>query len=277
MSTLPDYLIPILEKIAKREKFIDFTTEIDSGSNIGDNFTSQLLRIVITGHRQQLNGHEIQDKLHLLCKLAPENAKRREDFQGELSFDRESYFYTKLAPQFMQFQAEKVLPEMDTFKSFPKCYEVFSDAENGIFVVIIEDLRPKQFSMWPRELPMPVDYVAASLRELAKYHAISFVLKDQRPEQFAEHKKLIDVTEAFMMSENIRSMFVQSYQRVIDVLQNDEHKDIMRDMQRNVKEYFLACQTGEAADRFGVVTHGDLWNNNILFRTDEAVSGISFQ
>lgn len=272
MDALPKYLLPILEKIAKREGFIEFTTEVDSGSNVGDNFTSELLRIIITGHRQPVTGTADEEKLHLMCKLAPENAKRCADFQGELSFDRESYFYTKLMPQFAEFQAEKGLPAVDQFKAFPKCYDVFSDTENDVYVVTIEDMRPKDFAMWPKEKPMDVEYVAATLRELAKYHAISFAMKDQRPEQFAEHKKLIDVTQAFLTSENMHSMFRQCYERVIDALQNDDYKDILRDVQRNIKKYFQECQTEEAADRFGVVTHGDLWNNNILFRTNEAVS-----
>lgn len=126
--------------------------------------------------------------------------------------------------------------------------------------------------MWPKEKPMPVDYLAAVLRELAKYHAVSFALKDQRPEPFVEHKKLIDITENCMSSANMRSMFTQCYQRVIDVLQNEEQKDIMRDIQRKFKQYLQACQNEVASDRFGVVAHGDFWNNNILFRTHEEVS-----
>lgn len=277
MSSLPKYLVPILEKIANREDLIDFSIEVDTGSNTGDNFMSQLLRVVITGYRNQVDGSKVEDKLHLLCKLAPENVNRRKDFQGELAFNRESYFYTKIVPQFMQFQAEKELPEADQFKSFPKCYEVFSDAESGVFAIIIEDLRPKKFTMWPKEKPMSVDYLAATLRELAKYNAISFALKDQRPEQFAEHKKLTELTEAFMSSENVCSMLRESYQRAIDVLKNDEYKVILRDVQQNCKKYFQACQNEVVSDRFGVVNHGDFWNNNILFRTNETVRGFFFQ
>lgn len=273
-SALPEYLVPILDRIAIREGLIDASTEVETGSNIGDNFTSRLLRVVIMGYRQQGDGNKVESKLHLLCKLAPENVKRREDFQGELAFERESYFYNKLAPQFVQFQAEKGLPEEDQFKSFPKCYEVYSDPENGVYVIIIEDLRPKKFAMWPKEKPMPASYLTATLRELAKFHAISFALKDQRPEVFAEHKQLVDITEAFMSSENMRSMFRQSYQRVIDVLEADEHKAILRDIQENCKEYFQACQTEVASNRFGVVIHGDFWNNNILFRTNAVVREI---
>lgn len=271
MSLLPEYLVPFLEKIAKNESLIDFTIDVDSGSNIGDNFTSELLRVVITGYQQPVKSNKVERKLNLLCKLAPQSAQRRQDFQAGMSFDRESYFYTNILPQFLRFQTEKGLPETDQFKSFPKCYEVFSDAENGIYVIILEDLRPKEFAMWPKEKPMPVDYLAAVLRELAKYHAVSFALKDQRPEHFAEHKKLVDITENCMSSENMRSMFTQCYQRVIDVLQNEEQKDIMRDIQRKFKQYFQACQNEVASDRFGVVTHGDFWNNNILFRTHEGV------
>lgn len=271
MSSLPKYLIPILEKIAKNEGFVDFITDVNTGSNIGDNFTSQLLRVVIAGCRQQADGSKIEEQLHLLCKLAPENEKRREEFQVDSGFDSESYFYTRIVPQFMQFQLDRGLPEDDHFRSFPKCYEVFSDPENGHYAIIIEDLRPKKFAMWPKEKPVPENYLAKTLRELAKYHAISFAMKDQQPEQFAEHKKLTNPAES-SFSESMLTSFWESHQRTIDVLQDDEQKTIMRDVQKNCEKYFQVGEDDVEAN--GVVIHGDLWNNNILYRTNETVRRI---
>lgn len=96
--------------------------------------------IVISGHRQKTGGSKIEVKL-----------KRREDFQGNLKLIRESYFYKKLMPQFTQFQNEKSLQKADQIKFLPKYYEAISNVESGAHAIIIEDLRPKKFAMWPKE------------------------------------------------------------------------------------------------------------------------------
>lgn len=144
MTELPAYLAPILARITKKEGFIDYTTDIGAGTNVGDNFGSELLRAVISGKRTSNDGKSsVEAKLNLLCKFAPTNEHRRKEFMADILFERETYFYNKVLPTFIRFQQDKGLPEADQFHSFPKCYETVHDSEKEIFAIVMQDLRPE--------------------------------------------------------------------------------------------------------------------------------------
>lgn len=277
MRALPEYLPPILERIAEKENFVNFTINFGSGSNVGDNFSGDLVSAIISGRRKQKDDKEVDAELSLLCKLAPANAQRRKELECDVFFERESYFYNTVAPTFTRFQQERGLSEEDQFKAFPKCYEAVYDPENGICVIIMEDLRTKGFAMWPKQKPAPASYCRLFVREMAKFHAISFAMKDQQPERFEEFKKLNDLTNVYVKVPNKVEFFWNSCKRVIGALENENHKDIVRDIQNNIPAYVASCLGREAANRFGVISHGDCWNNNFLYRPNEKVSATAMK
>lgn len=272
MVSLPDYVVPILKRIARKEGFVDFTTDVGSGSNIGDNFLGELLTAVISGRQKQKDGTAVDVKLNLLCKLAPANEHRRKEFLADIVFERECYFYNTVAPAFDRFQQEKGLSDDDKFKAYPKCYEAIHDPENEIFAVIMEDLRPEGFAMWPKHKPTPKSYSQLFVRELAKFHAISFAMKDQKPEQFKKFENLNDVLIKFAESGNKMEFFKNCYDRAIEALEDEEHKEIFREIKKDIPGYIESCLNKKAADRFGVVAHGDCWNNNLMFRANQEVT-----
>lgn len=271
MAALPDYLVPILKRIAEKEGFAEFTTDVGSGSNVGDNFLGELLTAAISGKQKQKDGTTIDATLNLLCKLAPSNAQRRKEFLADVVFDRETYFYNVVAPEFIRFQQEKGLADDEQFKAFPKCYEAIHDPENEVYAVIMEDLRPEGFGMWPKQKPTPPAYSRLFVRELAKLHAISFAMKDQEPEKFEKFKKLDDILKKFSESASRIEFFTNCYDRAIDALDDEKPKEIMKDIRNNIPEYIELCLGEEAANRNGVIAHGDCWNNNLLFRANKEV------
>lgn len=271
MCSLPESVLRILNRIAETEGFVDFELEIDSGSNIGDNFLGELFAVAVAGRQKKDSGKEIDAKLKLLCKLAPASAQRRKEFLSDAVFERESYFYNTVAPAFTRFQQDKGLPLEDQFKAFPKCFEAIHDPENELFIILMEDLRAEGFTMWPKHKPTPTTHCLLFVRELAKFHAISFVMKDQQPAQFEEFAKLDDLLCQFTASPKKRELFLNCYERVIEVLENEHHKKIMKEIAQNIQNYMVSCLGRAAADRFGVVAHGDIWNNNLMFRSNEEV------
>lgn len=237
----------------------------------------RILTAVISGKQKPKDDLEIDAKLNLLCKIAAANAQQCKESMADLLFKRESYFYNTVAPAFMHFQQEKGLPEKDQFKAFPQCYEAVCDQEKEVFTIVMEDLRPKGFTMLPMQKPIPPAHCRLFMRELAKFHAISFAMKDQQPEEFEEFKKLDDLLSALNSTPDSINSFRNSYNRAIEALESEEHKNIMRDVETRTPEYFESCLGRNAAEAFGVVSHGDTWNNNILYRTNSQVrSGINY-
>lgn len=262
MSVLPNYALDLLNKIAKAEGFTDYKLDFEAGSNHGDGFVGVLISVVIIGTK---NGVPNTD-LRLLCKLAPINAARRAEFLSETVFEREALAYNKILPMLLKFQAERGLSDGEGFHALPKCFVAVADEEINQLVIILEDLRVKGFVMHPKEESAPADHAHLVIENLAKLHAISFAIKDQRPDIYEELRKVDDILTVFYKSTNLVKLWVCGLDRAIATLRNERHVEIIKEVKKNFVEYFIECVKPPIFEPFGVIGHGDCWKNNMLFQ-----------
>lgn len=248
-NELPNFAKKLLESTARDNGFRDYSVQIKSGSQAGDGFASEIFSIAITENKSE-------KRLDLVCKVAPLNKNKRKEFMAEVVFDREASLYDKLMPIFAQFQKEKNVPEADQFLSYPKCYATIADIESEHFAIILEDLRPQGYRMWSKVKPSPIENVRLAMRELGKFHGLSVAMKDQRPQEFAEFKKMKDILKTAIQSENILNMFTSTFDRASSSLKSEDHKNIMRHIKDNITKYLDDCLNDEEADQFGVLCHG---------------------
>lgn len=262
---LPDYVENCVHKIAKSEGFTDHKIEMKAGSSHGDNFLGIMTAITLSGTRQK-NGQIQSEELHLLCKAPPTSAIRQKNFHSALVFSREIYIYSKLLPAFVRFQREKGLSETDSFLSFPKVYACEANDEKGTYILIMEDLRPKNYEMFPKEQTIDLEHELLVMKELAKFHAISFAMKDQRPHEFREFKQITDVFITVMINKSFVAFMRSTIDRSINVLQKPEHIKMMKHFRKTYIERVDKLKTAPFCDEFGIMAHGDCWNNNFLFQ-----------
>lgn len=273
---LPEHITNRLHKIAKSEGFSDYKIETKAGSNHGDNFLGVMTSVTLTGTRG-LNGKSRAEELHLIIKLPPSNETRQKNFKTDLVFDREVYMYSKVLPAFVRFQQEKGLSEADSFLSFPKVYSCEEDFENNTYILIMEDLRPKNYQMWPKEKTVPLNHELLVMKELGKLHGISFAMKDQRPNEFDEFKGMKDTFSELVLHGKMRSFMNKSIERAANVLKNPEHKKLMLNFRKTYVETIDDFLAGPLSKEYGVINHGDCWNNNFLYQySDDNVSDINF-
>lgn len=250
LTDLPSYIQSIIDRIIDDSGFCDYTVEIKQGSQTGDGFLSELSSITIID--------KTSDKqLDLVCKIAPLNKNRRKEFFSNVVFDRESIFYNKLMPTFIKFQNDKNVPDCDQFRSCPKCYAAIADDENEQYVIVMEDLRPQGFKMWNKAKAVPIENMRLAMQELGKFHGISIAMKDQCAEDFEPFRQLKDISQTFFQSENMQGMFDASFDRAIKALKNDQHKDIIRELQKDTLSHFKYCLNEDVSNRFGVISHGN--------------------
>lgn len=266
MSALPSNIEVLVRKIASTEGLVDFDIIVGSGTNKTDNFMAELLGVIVSGKQIAENGMKIDKKLNLICKFAPVRSLRK-GLQIELLFKREIFFYKNVAPAFNRFQELRKLPRQIQFASFPKCYDAVYDPANDICAIVMQDLRPDGFEMWSKEKPTPFDSLRLIFEELAKFHAVSFAMKDQWPEQFAEYTCLDDLVRVFLGVGHFETVFRQSIQRAINALYAEDHKNIMRACLLNYDDLYKNCLNGKFSDESCVVSHGDCWKNNAIYRS----------
>lgn len=261
---LPDHVQSALEQIVKDEGFQNYTIQVKDGAFTGAGFMSEILTVTVSEENKQ--------ELNLLCKVPPFNEQRRKAFSNDLMFGREFRFYNKILPHFVDFQRQKNVPKEHQFNAYPKCYATVGGNENESIAFIMADLRSEGFKMWDKKKPTTIENIRLVLREIGKFHGISFAMKHQRPDEFASYKEMADNSRNSFKSEMLRGLVKSFFNRAIGVLNNAKHKEIMTKLNEKTLEYFESCLNEEASAKFGVVAHGDLWSNNILYRFDDNVS-----
>lgn len=272
-SDLPFHVATRIKQIARFEEFADYAVKAVPGSEYGDGMSAEILCVVVSG-KQCKNGESSEAELHLLCKSAPANKNRRKEFFIDVLYEREVNFYTKVLPAFERFQNHKNLPREDQFSSVPKCYSAVADEPTEEYLIILSDLRFERFKMRPKCDPIPIQNHRLVMQELGKFHGISFAMKDQWPDVFSQFKSLQDISRMYFKSASTQNVFSSSVSRAMTVLKKDEHKRIFEEIGRDPLAHLDPCLNLSSASRFGVLTHGDCWNNNVLYRLDDNVSNL---
>lgn len=267
---VPVYITEFINKIADREGFTDYSITHSAGSNVGDGFLGDLLRFKINGKQ-----NNVLSTLSLICKMPSPNLLRRVEFNTDLTFGREIFLYDYVLPYFVQFQKENGLSEADGFYSFPKCYgTILDDKPNGDHAIVMEDLLVSNFYLWDKLQNIDYDHAKLVMVELGKFHAVSFSIRDKRPEKLSDFRtKAFNGFHKFMYSSPLSMEFLNTnMNRSIDAL--EPHETILIEKLEAVKgsncfEIIDQVFSNTTPEPFGVMVHGDLWNNNIMYQHGE--------
>lgn len=110
------------------------------------------------------------------------------------------------------------------------------------------------------------------MQGLAKFHAISFALKDQQPNKFNELTS--NLSEVFIMRSNTALQIALNYQSklVFKAVAEDSHllAKITEFYKKQAIDTAVDCIDLEATGSASVITYGDVWQNNILFKYDSS-------
>lgn len=257
-----------LTKIIKNELNLsegEFSLKLEAGSSKGDNYIGQMQRVTVFDLKND-------EKLKVVIKTAPENEDRRDKFKARDCFLHEINFYADVYPKFKKFQEEKgINVTKDGFHQVPKFYTSVSDEFfEGLFM---EDIKVSGFEMFSRFEKLTKNHVLIVLKALAKFHAIGFAMKDQKPKEFSPYTKMKDV---FLSNKNDRPMadfFNKAKVQTIEVLETCSDPIMI-----NRFKEFLSLGLYEAVEDvldigqiepYATVCHGDCWSNNFMFHYDE--------
>lgn len=159
----------------------------------------------------------------------------------------------------------------NSFMEYPKCYQTLDVEPEEC--LILEDLKVRGFKSIDRHTEeLTVDHVRLYLRAIAKYHAISFALRDQQPVKF--HELTSNLGDVFIERDNvaIREFFTEQTEYVLKLFSANEYVDLLDKLKRFfVKDALDVAVDGiesEFNDPAAIVSYGDANLNNTLFRYD---------
>lgn len=244
--------------------FID-SYEEKQGSGRGDNYTATLYRIQLTGHWMCSPDDDSKQKWEksVICKRLPENTVRREAYKSDKLFRNEVEFYTNIIPELIKFQETRT---DNVFQAIPKCYLARQD------LLIMEDLRTRDFRMPDRKNGLSVDEVKTVLTQVATLHSLSLAYKFENPKQFESLKKPIQ--EGIFCSSNelwykkyYEQLTNNAINMVTDILPTDsKYVRAMKDFIDSPSFFSEMVRLVHTESQLSAICHGDCWANNFLFK-----------
>ncbi|KXJ77779.1 hypothetical protein RP20_CCG006581 [Aedes albopictus] len=259
---MPQFMYDAVARIAPEQGFTpgQFEITFESGSGKGDGFVAEMFRATIS---------EGDRKLVVLCKIPPINDARRQQFGSMPIFDREVMAYSKFLPAMYEFQREKgVTEEMDIgFFNAPQCYLAYVDIPKEESVIIMDDLRLKDYRMWNKMVPTNYEHARLLMIQLGRLHAVSLAMKEQRPQVFEQFKVPDPLGAVMSTNEGFIMMMNMSMDRAIGTLEPHEEKarQKLSKLKETLFDDLATLTSAEYAEPYAVLGHGDCWINNMIY------------
>lgn len=244
-----------IEEVAHNEGFEDFEYKVDYISGKGGNFTANVFRVMIRKTDCDEYNFSVIVKTFI-------NTERQQLFH-ELH-EREVFAYTEVIKKFISVQNDL---DEETKLELPECLLVNIEKNNE--VIILKDLRDQGFildDMQEKTEYLNIEQINSVVNELAKFHALSFILKEQESETFKElETKCQDVLyeNSFLNNSKLRNYFYESFDMFLKLVENKEAKNKLR----KLKDKFIELlQKYTKPGKTNVLCHGDCWANNMFFK-----------
>lgn len=204
-----------------------------------------------------------QNEIILIAKLAPKHELRRQMFNVQTQFDREIYVYENVIPALEEFQKIR-LTQSDIFQNYPKC--IFTSEEDLNEFIIMTDLTSKGYKNSDRPTPLGFEKCALVFDSIAKFHAISFALKDQNPTTFnALTSKLKENVFISPINTFFETFLINKVDNAITTLNEDDTliKEKLLKFRDVYADSMVDCIENKEDS---VICHGDCWISNLMFK-----------
>ncbi|KAJ0172757.1 hypothetical protein K1T71_011896 [Dendrolimus kikuchii] len=244
------YLDEVLEKLG----FINGKVFIELVGEETDNFGAKVKRITVVDAEKKT--------LKMIAKFSPSQENMRIGVTSQL-FSNEIQMYTTVLTTFRELETAANIPEPQRLR-FAKCYGAYKEAPNEM--ILLEDLQLAGFLTLDKTKPLSNECVKIVLKDLAKMHSLSYVLKTSNPEKFEEFEHdLFGVWNKM----DIKSLNYCNYVKseAFAVLTDEKQKQIFTTLTSSD----MSVTTAEVIEKykeskFTVILQGDPWTNNIMFK-----------
>ncbi|XP_055549834.1 uncharacterized protein LOC129732727 [Wyeomyia smithii] len=246
-----DYFARILEQYFGTEVVV-VSFSIEDGSPEGQNFMNSIIRARITYCRRD---NDEWSTTSLILKTGLSNPELARNVQYVLRIEKDIY-----GP--IMREIDDLLAGSGDFCSFgPRLIYEDQDA------LVLEDLALKGYSQPDRKARLDMNHCVLLIKKIAKFHAATAVLGRKKRELFHLHmgSGFLDPTNAIRLYYmNCIAECILLTETVPDLTY---YRDFLCDFAKTMTE--RECSTFSREDEeFNVLNHGDLWQNNALWRYD---------
>ncbi|KAF5292327.1 hypothetical protein FQA39_LY03361 [Lamprigera yunnana] len=258
---LNNHVISFIDNIIRSLNINEYRIGFSHATKPGDNWLSVIYKVEVDEISENVDNRS----LALILKVAPQDEKFRTMFPIESLFNREIYIYKNVLPEFIRIQEENHIKSL--FNPFAMYYN--GTDINNKEVLIMEDLKVLGFQSLNHRVSIDYNQALMVIKALGKLHAISFAIRDQKPNLFNEF--CVNTEEQFYNG--------TMYEPVTEILKNNGTKIIQRLENANssytntFKKLFATLPTivntivqSQLSENYSVICHGDYETRNFLFK-----------
>lgn len=157
----------------------------------GENYGSCMIAV----SAKILDADGVEDSLDMVAKMPPLSEFYFKMFCPERTFRTENALYLEVVPALEDIERKLNVPEESSFvRIFPKCYGGRVNCNNDVgpvdrdALLIQENLVNSGFKPGTRSKFFDLEHCVLILKNLAKFHASSIVLRNLKPEEFKKIK-----------------------------------------------------------------------------------------
>lgn len=254
MAKIEETVTKIIDKIAKKQNIETYDLDIKLVSTESENFLSVPLLVAIYPP-------EAAD-VNLFAKIAILSDTHRGKVPVTSIYETEISAYTNLLASYKLLQEKYRVPKEERYKSAR--YYASSLVENEE-VIVIEDLTAQGYAMYNRSKTVNFEYAQKAVEELAKFHALSIVYKNQFPHDYsresrqAEQSKVLD-----SIYEPLKESYLDLVQYGLDAVSSDLRERLEEFINKQWEKEIFYKYYGPS--KWGFIVHGDYRASNILFK-----------
>jgi thiamine kinase-like enzyme len=172
-------------------------------------------------------------------------------------------FYREIVPVLVKFQEERKIQH--PFNNLAECHD--SLILDNMEVLILSNMKEEGYTMHSRMIPLNEEKIKQVVQAYAKFHAVSFALKDQKPEVFAELDKYVkNVLKGTDLEQTLGE------KEFFDELQKIAQESNLPQVAAKLQALYKLTDAVDPLDDYAVIIHGDCENNNYLFKHHVSVS-----
>ncbi|KAM8709982.1 hypothetical protein ACLKA7_016737 [Drosophila subpalustris] len=250
--------------------------DCSAGSSSGDNYMSLVKRVTIYaaagGESEMANAAVVAAaatvSFSVIIKRQIASLSRRQLYRCDEAFTNEINVYQHVVPLLCRYSRQPI---------FPQCYLAEKDdgSPSCEAIIVLQDLKALGFRMQNRLAGLELRHCLLVMKKLAQLHAASLVAQQLESSNFAQQcaqmKEIVYCPDAADFYSRILDTSVQQALDSLNASNGDGNLStpirLIEQLQPTLFGQLQRSINAAAATPFSVVCHGDLWLNNLMFRS----------
>lgn len=154
------------------------------------------------------------------------------------------------------------IPQDLRFNNYPTCLAT------GEGFLIVTDMCNQGFKMHDPSTKLDLNHVALAFKMLGHFHALGYAIKYQKPDLLKTFlKPLEDKYFGEPVNKGLYDYIKVMFRHSADTLDKDEEaRSKIINISQKLDVIIPRMMTCADAEPYAVITHGDFWRNNIMYK-----------